>query len=98
MGERAERCEWYIQYHPPSLLIPSKLLDIDTLGVDPNDLEEEEFTAYAEEHGLHLDDLTVDDIFGLSDLDETDLEHTTYSEQGGGGKHEIDEEDIDMDL
>ena len=61
MGERAERCEWYIQYHPPSLLIPSKLLDIDTLGVDPNDLEEEEFTAYAEEYGLHLD-MRRDDV------------------------------------
>ncbi|KAI0674399.1 hypothetical protein C8Q78DRAFT_966526 [Trametes maxima] len=48
----------------------SELRDIQSTSVTPDDLLDEELEAYAAEADLNLDDLSIDEIFGYSDLED----------------------------
>lgn len=61
--------------------------------MEPEDLEEEELAAYAEEYDLHLEDIPIDDIFSLSDLEDYPPGNTNDVRESNGTL-----EDVEMDM
>ncbi|KAI0072094.1 hypothetical protein K474DRAFT_1678922 [Panus rudis PR-1116 ss-1] len=77
------------------------LQDEPPLEKSPEELEEEELAAYAEEYDLHLEDLPADALFSLSDLEELDEEEQEEVSRAidslDKGKQSASE-DVDMEL
>ncbi|CAL1709138.1 unnamed protein product [Somion occarium] len=66
----------------------------------PDDLEAEELAAYAQEYELGLDDLSYDEIFGVSDLEDADEEAVSRPPPSAtkGKAKETGGEDVDMHM
>ncbi|GBE89013.1 hypothetical protein SCP_1500150 [Sparassis crispa] len=69
----------------------------------PEDYEEDEIAAYAEEYQLHLEDLDLEQVFSTSDLEDqgVDLEDApmfTRTQDEGKGKEVVSAFDDDIDM
>lgn len=75
-------------------------LELQPISTFPEDLEDEELAAYAEEYELHLEDIHPDQLFSLSDVDDVVLinEVADESHQGKGKCKEIATKDEDFDM
>ncbi|KAI0938667.1 hypothetical protein AcV5_000294 [Taiwanofungus camphoratus] len=76
------------------------LQELQPISTFPEDLEDEELAAYAEEYELHLEDIHPDQLFSLSDVDDVVLinEVADESHQGKGKCKEIATKDEDFDM
>ncbi|CCM04744.1 uncharacterized protein FIBRA_06934 [Fibroporia radiculosa] len=71
----------------------------EPISTIPEDLDEEELAAYAEEYDLHLEDLCPEDVFSLSDVDDITLPDEDMQLRGKGKERAIvamADDDVDM--
>ena len=85
-----------------SLSTPSKAITFSAGGIvnaiptAPEDLDDEELAAYAEEYDLHLEDLPLDEIFSYSDLEDYDQPLDGHSQSSTGQPLHSAPPDVEM--